>query len=168
MPERDQDETASRSGLAGTLKLIAVVAVLLLALLAAGFVLDLVPREVIGDLVTKVVVLAGIGAASAFLIGVLIGRGRREQPALFRARRVPVTRCSRHLRGGRQSGHFKMAGSTEGFSMSATDTKPGSPRVKATAASPMRTAVLRRTPAVSQDSRKASHPRFSSSRVPRL
>jgi len=73
MPDRDQDETASRSGLAGTLKLIAVVAVLL----AAGFVLDLVPREVIGDLVTKVVVVAGIGAASAFLIGVLIGRGRR-------------------------------------------------------------------------------------------
>lgn len=73
MPDRDQDETASRSGLAGTLKLIAVVAVLLLALLAAGFVLDLVPREVIGDLVTKVVVVAGIGAASAFLIG----RGRR-------------------------------------------------------------------------------------------
>ena len=32
MPDRDQDETASRSGLAGTLKLIAVVAVLLLAL----------------------------------------------------------------------------------------------------------------------------------------
>jgi hypothetical protein len=77
MPDRDQDETASRSGLAGTLKLIAVVAVLLLALLAAGFVLDLVPREVIGDLVTKVVVLAGIGAATAFLIGVLIGRCRR-------------------------------------------------------------------------------------------
>ena len=73
MPDRDQDETASRSGLAGTLKLIAVVAVLL----AAGFVLDLVPREVIGDLVTKVVVVAGIGAATAFLIGVLIGRGRR-------------------------------------------------------------------------------------------
>jgi len=77
MPVRDQDETVSRSGLAGTLKLIAVVVVLLLALLAAGFVLDLVPREVIGDLVTKVVVLAGIGAATAFLIGVLIGRGRR-------------------------------------------------------------------------------------------
>ena len=74
MPDRDRDETASRSGLEGTLKLIAVVAVLLLA---AGFVLDLVPREVVGDLVTKVVVLAGIGAATAFLLGVLIGRGRR-------------------------------------------------------------------------------------------
>ena len=77
MPDRDQDETASRPGLAGTLKFIAVVAVLLLALLAAGFVLDLVPREVIGDLVTKVVVLAGIVAATAFLIGALVGRGRR-------------------------------------------------------------------------------------------
>jgi len=51
--------------------------VLLLALLAGGFVLDLVPREVIGDLATKVVLLAGIVAATAFLIGALVGRGRR-------------------------------------------------------------------------------------------
>jgi len=77
MPDRDQDANANRAGLAGTLKFIAVVAVLLLALLAAGFVLDLVPREVIGDLVTKVLVLAGIVAATAFLIGALVGRGRR-------------------------------------------------------------------------------------------
>jgi len=36
-----------------------------------------VPRDVIGDLATKVVVLAGIVAATAFLIGALVGRGRR-------------------------------------------------------------------------------------------
>lgn len=77
MSDRDQEPNSSRSGLAGTLKFIAVVAVLLLALLAAGFVLDLVPREMIGDLATKVVVLAGIVAATAFLIGALIGRGKR-------------------------------------------------------------------------------------------
>ena len=77
MADRPQDATAQRSGLAGTLKFIAVVAVLLLALLAAGFVLDLVPREVIGDLVTKVVLIAGIVAVTAFLIGALVGRGRR-------------------------------------------------------------------------------------------
>lgn len=77
MADRDQDPAANRSGLAGTLKFIAVVAVLLLALLAAGFVLDLVPREVIGDLATKVVLLAGIVALTAFLIGALIGRGKR-------------------------------------------------------------------------------------------
>lgn len=77
MSDRDHDPTSNRSGLAGTLKFIAVVAVLLLALLAAGFVLDLVPREVIGDLATKVVLLAGIVAATAFLIGTLIGRGKR-------------------------------------------------------------------------------------------
>lgn len=77
MADRPQDATPHRSGLAGTLKFIAVVAVLLLALLAAGFVLDLVPREVIGDLAAKVVLLAGIVAVTAFLIGTLIGRGRR-------------------------------------------------------------------------------------------
>jgi hypothetical protein len=76
MADRDQDATANRSGLAGTLKFIAVVAVLLLALLASGFVLDLVPRDVIGDLATKVVLLAGIVAVTAFLIGALIGRRR--------------------------------------------------------------------------------------------
>jgi hypothetical protein len=77
MSDRDQDPTANRSGLAGTLKFIAVVAVLLLALLTAGFVLDLVPRDVIGDLATKVVLLASIVAVTAFLIGALIGRGKR-------------------------------------------------------------------------------------------
>ena len=74
MADRQTDVSENRSGLAGTLKFIAVVAVLLLALLAAGFVLDLVPRDVIGDLATKVVLLAGIVAVSAFLIGALIGR----------------------------------------------------------------------------------------------
>ncbi len=77
MADRPQDATGQRAGLAGTLKFIAVVAVLLLALLAAGFVLDLVPREVIGDLITKVVLIAGIVAVTAFLIGALVGRGRR-------------------------------------------------------------------------------------------
>jgi hypothetical protein len=76
MADRQTDVSENRSGLAGTLKFIGVVAVLLLALLAAGFVLDLVPRDVIGDLATKVVLLAGIVAVTAFLIGALIGRRR--------------------------------------------------------------------------------------------
>lgn len=77
MAERPQDATEHRSGLAGTLKFIAVVAVLLLALLAGGFVLDLIPRDAMGDLITKVVLIAGIVAVTAFLIGALVGRGRR-------------------------------------------------------------------------------------------
>jgi hypothetical protein len=77
MSDREQDPTPNRSGLAGTLKFVAVVALLLLALLAAGFVLDLVPREVIGDVATKVVLLAAIVAVTAFLVGTLMGRGKR-------------------------------------------------------------------------------------------
>jgi len=77
MTEPNDAAPESRSGLAGTLKLIAVVAVLLLALLAAGFVLDLVPKEAIAEVATKVVLLAGIGAVTVFLVGALIGRGKR-------------------------------------------------------------------------------------------
>ena len=77
MTEPKDAAPASSSGLAGTLKLIAVVAVLLLALLAAGFVLDLVPKEAITEVATKVVLLAGIGVVTVFLIGALIGRGKR-------------------------------------------------------------------------------------------
>lgn len=77
MADRPQEATEQRSGLAGTLKFVAVVAVLLLALLAGGFVLDLIPRDVMGDLITKVVLIAGIVAVTAFLIGALVGRGRR-------------------------------------------------------------------------------------------
>lgn len=74
MADHPQDRTPQTSGIAGTLKSIGVVAVLLLGLLAAGFVLDLVPRDVIGDLATKVVLLAAIVAVVAFLIGALVSR----------------------------------------------------------------------------------------------
>lgn len=77
MTEPNDAAPERSSGLAGMLKLIAVVAVLLLALLAAGFVLDLVPREAIAEVATKVVLLAGIGVVAVFLVGALIGRGRR-------------------------------------------------------------------------------------------
>jgi len=77
MAEPQEPGSTERSGLAGTLKLIAVVAVLLLALLAAGFVLDLVPKEAMGEIATKVVLLAAIVAITAFLIGALVGRSKR-------------------------------------------------------------------------------------------
>lgn len=77
MTEPNEATPESRSGLAGTLKLIAVVAVLLLALLAAGFVLDLVPKEAIAEVATKVVLVLVIAAVAAFLIGALVGRRRR-------------------------------------------------------------------------------------------
>jgi hypothetical protein len=77
MAEPQEHGSADRNGLAGALKLIAVVAVLLLALLAAGFVLDLVPKEAMGEIATKVVLLAAIVAITAFLIGALIGRSKR-------------------------------------------------------------------------------------------
>jgi hypothetical protein len=53
------------------------VAALLLAMLAAGFVLDLVPREMIGDFATKVVLLTGIVAVMAVVVGALMGRSKR-------------------------------------------------------------------------------------------
>jgi hypothetical protein len=77
MAEPQEHGSADRNGLAGTLKLVAVVAVLLLALLAAGFVLDLVPKEAMGEIATKVVLLAAIVAVTAFLIGALVGRSKR-------------------------------------------------------------------------------------------
>jgi hypothetical protein len=77
MSDQDQGPTETGAGFTGTLKLIAIVAALLLAMLAAGFVLDLVPREMIGDFATKVVLLTGIVAVLAVLVGALMGRSKR-------------------------------------------------------------------------------------------
>lgn len=77
MAEPQEHGPTERSGLAGTLKLIAVVAVLLLALLAAGFVLELVPKEALAEAATKVILVLAIVAIAVFLIGALVGRRGR-------------------------------------------------------------------------------------------
>jgi putative effector of murein hydrolase LrgA (UPF0299 family) len=69
-------DSARGSGLTGTLKLIAVVAVLGLALLAGLLVLDVIPRESFKEFSTKLLsVMAIVGLASA-AIALLLRTGR--------------------------------------------------------------------------------------------
>ena len=65
--------------MAATLKAFSVLAVLLLAGLGILFVLDLIPRELMQTLVVKTVLVVGILAASAFVIGLLIGKDDRKE-----------------------------------------------------------------------------------------
>ena len=76
MSTDDQHQTAGRSGLTGVFRLIASIAVLLLALLALGFAVGVVSRESLGDIAGKLLVVLGILGAAALLIGRLIGRDK--------------------------------------------------------------------------------------------
>jgi hypothetical protein len=60
-----------RSGFAGTLKFIGILAVLLLAALAAMFVLDVLPREMLREAAVKSVLVLGIVALASIVIGLL-------------------------------------------------------------------------------------------------
>jgi hypothetical protein len=71
----DQDRPRNSSGLAGILKFIGILAVLLLAALAILLVLDVVPREMAREAVVKTALVLAIVALSSVVIG-LIARGR--------------------------------------------------------------------------------------------
>lgn len=77
MADHNQQQTAGRSGLAGVLKLIAIIAVLLLAMLGVGFAVGIVSAGALGDLAASLVLVLGILAVAAVLVGSLIGRGKR-------------------------------------------------------------------------------------------
>jgi hypothetical protein len=67
--------SGSHAGLAGVLKFIGILAVLLLAGLGMLFVLDIIPREMLGDAAVKSLVVLGIVAAASVAVG-LLARGR--------------------------------------------------------------------------------------------
>jgi hypothetical protein len=70
------DEQHAGSGMAGLLKSLGILAVVLLAMLAVLFVLDLVPREMLSDVAVKSFVILGIVAVASVAIGLLVrGRG---------------------------------------------------------------------------------------------
>jgi len=58
-------------GLGGTLRLLAVLAVLVLAALAGLLLFDVIPREQLADTATKVFALLGIAAVAAVALGAL-------------------------------------------------------------------------------------------------
>ncbi len=58
-------------GLSGSLRLLAILSVLVLAALAILFVLDVIPREQFADAASKVFSLLGIAAVTVLAIGVL-------------------------------------------------------------------------------------------------
>jgi hypothetical protein len=64
------------TGLSGTLKLVAMFAVLALATLAGLLVLEVIPRAAFTELLAKVVLLALIVALAVFAIGMLMRSGR--------------------------------------------------------------------------------------------
>jgi len=68
---------ASRSGLAGVLRLIGILAIVLLALLGVLVVLDVIPRDALGELVTKVVLVACIFALASAALGLLMRSRKR-------------------------------------------------------------------------------------------
>ena len=76
MSTDDRHQTAGRSGLTGVFKLIASIAVLLLALLAVGFAVGVVSSESLGDIAGKLLLVLGILGAAALRIGRLIGRDK--------------------------------------------------------------------------------------------
>jgi hypothetical protein len=74
----DPDQTGtSRSGLAGVLKLTAIIAIVLLALLGMLVVLDIIPRDALGELAAKIVMVACIFGLASVALGLLIRSGKR-------------------------------------------------------------------------------------------
>lgn len=61
-----------------TLKIAGVSAVLLLALFATLFVLDVIPREVLRESLVKVMVILGILTAACLVVAAILGAGKKE------------------------------------------------------------------------------------------
>jgi hypothetical protein len=75
---QDTDQIgASRSGLAGVLKLTAIIAILLLALLGMLVVLDVIPRDSLGELATKILLVACIFGLASVALAFLMRSGKR-------------------------------------------------------------------------------------------
>lgn len=66
-----------RSGLPNLLRLMAALAIALLAGLAALVVLDVLPREILTQWSAKVILLTGIAALASVAIAFIMGWGRR-------------------------------------------------------------------------------------------
>jgi hypothetical protein len=77
MEPQEDEVPQTNSGLAGTMKLIGILAVLLLAALATLFVLDVLPREMLREATVKSVLVLGIVALASVVIG-LLATGRRH------------------------------------------------------------------------------------------
>ena len=75
---QDSDQTgASRSALAGVLKLTAIIASVLLALLGVLVVLDVIPRDSLGELATKILLVACIFGLASVALAFLMRSGKR-------------------------------------------------------------------------------------------
>ena len=72
----NEDSDQARSGLGGTLRLIGVLVLLLLAGFATLIVLDVIPREQLAELGTRIGLLIAIGVATVLGIAALMS-GRR-------------------------------------------------------------------------------------------
>jgi hypothetical protein len=72
VPDRDEP-----GGLTGLLRLMAAMAIALLAGIAALVVLDVLPREILTQWSVKVILLTGIAALASMAITFIMGWGRR-------------------------------------------------------------------------------------------
>ena len=68
------EDTQSGAGAWGALRLIGALAVVLLALVALGVVFDIIPRDVLADLLTRIVLMIVIVVAAAGALLVLLRR----------------------------------------------------------------------------------------------
>ena len=67
----------NRSGLGGVLKLTAIIAMVLLALLGVLVVLDVIPRDSLGELATKILLVACIFGLASAALAFLMHSGKR-------------------------------------------------------------------------------------------
>jgi hypothetical protein len=77
VPEDRNAAGTNRSGLAGALKLIGMLAIVLLALLGALVVLDVIPRDALGELATKILLVACIFGLASAALAFLMRSGKR-------------------------------------------------------------------------------------------
>lgn len=68
----DTNNSTSRNGLAGTLKLLAVIAVTAIGVLAALMVLDIIPREAFREAAVQGLSIIGIIAAVSGVISLIV------------------------------------------------------------------------------------------------
>ena len=74
----ERDESVQRgSGVTATLRLVSALAIALLALIALLFVFDVIPRDALKDIVTKVFLTALIVGVAAGAIALVIGNKER-------------------------------------------------------------------------------------------
>jgi hypothetical protein len=72
MPPSDATPQSRTPMLVGLLRLVGAVAVLIIAVIAALVVLDVLPHEVLATVTMKIVIVAGIAAATIGVLTVLL------------------------------------------------------------------------------------------------